>query len=317
MPRSRYATPAPPAAFLALLAVLTVIQTARAWHDEGHYYAAVAATKNLPDDVPAFFRDGSATVGHGALDPDVFKNPGLPQLNNCESPEHFLDAEMLEGRDLPALRYDYLKMCIKTGVDPTRAGTLPYSITEWTQRLTMAFAEHRKDPDNPHIRAKCLVFAGILSHYAADLHMPLHTTIHWDGRAVKGERYVRTGIHNKVDALPTKVPYNELFAEPLPTALASPDVFTFTLEELAASHAQVQRVYELEPKLPDWSDLSRLQGEVREFTIQRERSAAAFTADLFLSAWRNSANITTPSWLDRKVFDETFDPAVVPPQPGQ
>ena len=62
------------------------------------------------------------------------------------------------------------------------ASTLPYSIAEWTQRLTIAFAEHRNDPENPHVRAKCLVFAGILSHYAADLHMPLHTSIHWDGR---------------------------------------------------------------------------------------------------------------------------------------
>lgn len=316
MSRSPQQPPALPAGILSVLAVLTVTQTARAWHDEGHYYTAVAATQNLPDDVPAFFRDGSASIGHGALDPDVFKNPGLAQLNHCESPEHYLDVEMLEGRDLPPLRYDYLKMCNGLGIDPTRAGTLPYSIVEWTQRLTMAFAEHRNDPGNPHVRAKCLVFAGILSHYAADLHMPLHTSIHWDGRAVEGEQYQRTGIHTKIDALPTKVPYNELFAKPLPTALASPDVFAFTLDELAKSHAQVERVYDLEPALPEWSDLTPLEGEVRAFTLERERAAAAFTADLFLSAWRNSANITTPSWLDRKVFDETFDPAVVPHQPG-
>ncbi len=314
MPRYKWIFPALPV-FIATLFVTT--QAALSWHDEGHYYAAVAAVKSMPEDVPAFFREGSASVGHGALDPDVFKNPGLAQLNHCESPEHYLDVEMLEGKELPPLRYDYIKMCVAMGVDPTRAGTLPYSITEWTQRLTMAFAEHRNDPDNPHARAKCLVFAGILSHYAADLHMPLHTSIHWDGRAQEGERYVRTGIHNKIDALPTKLPYNELFAEPLPTALSSPDVFTFTLDELAKSHAQVQRVYELEPMLPEWSDMTPLQGEVREFTIQRERNAAAFTADLFLSAWRNSADISTPNWLDRKLFDENFDPAVIPQQPGQ
>jgi len=314
MPRTRRITRALP---LFIAAVITATQTASAWHDEGHYYAAVAAVKTMPEDVPAFFREGFSAVGHNALDPDVFKNRGLPQLNHSESPEHFLDVEMLEGRELPPLRYDYLKMCYQMGVDPTRAGTLPYSISEWTQRLTMAFAEHRTNPDNPYIRAKCLVYAGILAHYAADLHMPLHTSIHWDGRAVEGQPYVRTGIHNKVDALPTKVPYNELFAEPLPTALASPDVFAFTLDELAKSHALVDRVYELEPKLPPWDDLSPLTGEVRAFTIERERAAASFVADLFLSAWRNSADIQNPGWLDRKVFDENFDPAVVPKQPGR
>ncbi len=302
-------------AFIAVLLFST--QTASGWHDEGHYYAAVAAVKSMPEDVPAFFREGAASIGHGALDPDVFKNRGLAQLNHCESPEHYLDVEMLEGRDLPPLRYDYLKMCHEMGVDPSKAGMLPYSIAEWTQRLTVAFAEHRSNPDNPHVRAKCLVYAGILSHYAADLHMPLHTSIHWDGRAVEGKDYVRTGIHNKIDALPTKVTYNELFAEPLPTALVSPDVFGLTLDELAKSHKMVERVYELEPQLPQWSDLSPLEGEVRAFTLERERAAAAFTADLFLSAWRNSADIRTPGWLDRKVFDESFDPAKIPQQPGQ
>jgi hypothetical protein len=302
---------------LIISVLVMATQTAWAWHDEGHYYAAVAAVKSMPQDVPAFFREGSASVGHGALDPDIFKNRDLAQLNHCEAPEHFLDLEMLEGRDLPPLRYDYIKMCIELDVDPIRAGTLPYSIAEWTQRLTVAFAEYRNDPDNPHVRAKCLAFAGILSHYSADLHMPLHTSIHWDGRAVDGEPYVRTGIHNKIDALPTKLPYNVLFADPLPTPLASPDVFSFTLDELAKSHAQVQRAYELEPLLPQWDDLSPLTGEIREFTIQRERNAAAFTADLFLSAWRNSANIITPNWLDRKIFDEAFDPDVIPQQPGQ
>lgn len=305
-------------AILILIAVLSLVtQRAWAWHDEGHYYAAVAAVQAMPEDVPAFFREGADTIGHSSIDPDAFKHRDVAQLNHCEAPEHYLDLELLKGQPLPPLRYDYLKMCNEMGIDPTKAGLLPYSIVEWTQRLTITFAEHRRDPDNPHIKAKCLVYAGILSHYAADLHMPLHTSIHWDGRAVEGEPYVGTGIHHKVDALPTKVPYNQIFAEPLPTALPSRDIFTFTTEELHKSHALVDRVYELEPQLPAQADMSPLEGDVLAFTLDRERAAAGFTADLFLSAWRNSANIQMPGWLDRKVFDETFDPAEVPPQLGQ
>ena len=288
---------------------------AHAWHDEGHYYTAVAAVKAMPQDVPAFFREGAATVGHGSLDPDVFKHRQLPQLDHSEFPEHFLDIEMLDGQDLPPLRYDFLKLCHDLDLDPSKVGTLPYAITEWTQKLTMAFAEYRADPDNPHIYAKCLVYAGILSHYAADLHMPLHTSIHWDGRAKEGTPYVRTGIHLKVDALPTKIPYNELFAEPLPTPLASPDIFTFTMDEFAKSHALVDRVYELEDAFPEKRDMELRDETVRDFTTERTRAAAAFTADLFLSAWRNSADIEIPDWLDRSIFDDDFNPTEVPPQP--
>lgn len=291
------------------------VQGSQAWHDEGHYYTAVAAAKSMPEDVPAFFREGSPAIGHGSLDPDVFKDRNLPQLNHCEFPEHFIDVELFRSRDLPPLRYDYIRLCQELDVDPTRAGTLPYAITEWTQKLTIAFAEHRAYPDNPHVRAKCLIYAGILAHYAADLHMPLHTSVHWDGRAEEGVPYVRTGIHAKVDALPTKIPYNELFAEPLPTPLVSRDIFTFTLDELAKSHALVDRVYELENSYPELPDLDLKNESVRDFTTERTRAAAAFTADLFLSAWRNSAGLTTPPWLDRRVFDNGFDPAVIPTQP--
>ena len=301
----------------SIATLFACVQPSQAWHDEGHYYTAVAAAKSMPEDVPAFFRDGAPAVGHGALDPDVFKDRDLPQLNHCEFPEHFIDVELLQGHDLPLLRYDYLRLCQELDVDPTKAGTLPYAITEWTQKLTMAFAEHRANPNNPYVRAKCLVYAGILAHYAADLHMPLHTSVHWDGRAEEGVPYVRTGIHNKVDALPTKIPYNELFAEPLPTPLVSRDIFTFTLDELAKSHALVDRVYELENSYPEWSDLNLTNESVRAFTTERTRAAAAFTADLFLSAWRNSADIRMPPWLDRRVFDNDFDPAVVPAQPDR
>lgn len=300
-------------ACVALL--LTLAPSAQAWHDEGHYYVAVAAVKAMPEDVPAFFREGAATVGHGSLDPDVFKHRELPQLDHSEFPEHFLDIEMLEGTELPQRRYDYIKLCYDLKIDPTKSGTLPYAITEWTQKLTMAFAEHRANPDNPHIYAKCLIYAGILSHYAADLHMPLHTTIHWDGRAEEGTPYVRTSIHLKIDALPTKIPYNELFTEPLPTPLSSPDIFTFTMEQFAKSHAMVDRAYELEDAYPDMQNMVISDDEVLDFTAERTRAAAAFTADLFLSAWRNSANIRTPDWLDRSIFDEDFNPAEVPQQP--
>jgi len=197
---------------------------------------------------------------------------------------------------------------------------LPYTITEWTQQLAMAFVEHRRWPDNPHIRAKCLVYAGILSHYTADLHMPLHTTVHFDGRASRGDEGYdspHTGIHAKVDALPTKLPYNRIFAEPLPEPTAAGHVFGFVMDQFHRSHRLVDRVYQLEDRIPEVPDLTLDDPEVIAFTLDRTRAAARFTAEMVLTAWRMSADLETPFWLDRATFDEDFDPDVIPKQPAR
>ncbi|NBC10567.1 MAG: hypothetical protein GVY24_02380 [Planctomycetes bacterium] len=309
----------------ALLTLCCLIAPlAHAWHDEGHVYIARGAIEALPEDVPAFFRDGAEAVAHGSLDPDVIRSRDLPQLRAANYPEHYLDLEYLQGREWPEDRYAYIKLCHEMGVEPNTVGTLPYAIAELTQRLTMAFAEHRKHPDNEHIRRKCLVIAGELSHYTADLHMPLHTTWHYNGIAPLGDDGMpiadapkqHEGIHAAVDALPTKLPYNVIFAEPLPEPKPQEELMPLIQAELLKSHALVDRTYELVEKLPAMEELAIEDAEVRAFTIDRTRAGAHFTACIFLTAWRNSAELETPHWLDRNIFDEDFDPDVVPPQPA-
>ena len=163
----------------AMVATLAQQQAALAWHGKGHDRAARMAVAATAEQMPAFFRKGV-----GAVAPDLFTRPiGPDQLHKATSPEHYFDVEQLGGAKVPPLRYDLIVWCVKKGIHPSKVGLLPYAITEWTQRLSVALAEHRKWPDNPHIRAKALVYAGMLAHYAADLCQPLHTTIHYDGRA--------------------------------------------------------------------------------------------------------------------------------------
>lgn len=282
---------------LVLAAVLAL--PARAWWPEGHSVIAEGAALALPVDVPAWFREGGALVGHLAQDPDVAKNPGAPLLRNAEEPEHFLDLELLKGKPLPANRHLFLKLCAAEGVDPKDVGTLPYSVAEGAERLTVAFAEHRKWPLNASIRTKCLVYAGLLAHYSGDLCMPLHTTIHYNGRALPDGRSPRTGIHEKVDSLIERVGLTpaDLAAdqkvEPLPKLLPG------VLEEIERSRALIDRTYELEPQLPPSSGEWKPSPEILAFTRERGRAATRFTAALYLTAWRNSASIKLPTWLKR------------------
>ncbi len=309
--------------YLVVVGVIALAAPALAWHDEGHTYAARAAVMMLPGDVPAFFREGVDTIQHCSLDPDVNRMKGLPQLNAANAPEHYLDAELLQGRDWPADRFAFADLCAELKEKPEKVGLLPYAIAERTQALAVAFAEHRKDPENPHVRMRCLVLAGELSHFTADLCMPLHTTIDHDGRVPpKGSEtpVMFKGIHARVDALPTKMMYDELYPaeprEPLAFPAAMSELMPWIRLHLDASHALVDRTYELEAGIPALPDLSLTDPAVRDFTKERMQASAEFTASIFLTAWHASADLDLPAWLDRSVFDDGFDPTAIPPQPA-
>ncbi|MDP6040342.1 MAG: hypothetical protein QGG64_17450, partial [Candidatus Latescibacteria bacterium] len=171
------------------------------WLLEGHHILSLSAVASLPDEVPAFFREGEKTIAHLSIDPDMAKHRGTPSLRGAEYPEHFMDREMLKVDTLPESRYEFVKLCYEHDVSPEKMGFVPYAVHEWTERLAVAFAEYRKWPGNPHIQSKCLIYAGFLAHYAADMCQPLHLTIHYDGR-IQGEgEKLQKGIHQKVDGL--------------------------------------------------------------------------------------------------------------------
>lgn len=295
--------------FIAVASLLLMAPSCWAWHTQGHRLATEAAVEALPASVPRFFRDGAQAVAHSSIDPDLFKPDAFTELRAGENPEHYLDVELLGGRPFPPTRYDLIRLVTWLGSEPgaeavefgpDQTGMLPYSIVEGVQRLTLVFAEHRRYPHNPRIQAKALVYAGILAHYAGDLCQPLHTTVHHNGRANPDGTSPRTGVHHQVDVLFERGGFDrtgsleglelEVFADFMPAVG----------REFAASHALVEKVYELEPLLPARKDqVSPLPPAVRVFTEQRYRAAVRFTASLFLTAWEKSAEVELPDWLIR------------------
>jgi len=285
---------------IAVMGWIFAADAAYAWHAEGHDMAAAAAVRALPDDVPGWFRENAAAVGRQSGEPDLFREKKAPELTVAEGPEHFIDLELLGGRDLPGDRYKYLALCNELKLNARYAGTLPYSVTEWEQKLMIAFAQHRRWPDDVHIRERCLVYAGILAHYSSDLCQPLHTTIHYDGRADANNKSPRSGIHEKVDGLPT-ILVNPDTLRATPDAVKAIDkVFPAVVTEIRKCNAMVDKVYEMEADLPAVrADPAGVKDHVRAFTQERMEASAAFTASLILTAWRDSANIEVPEWAVR------------------
>lgn len=269
------------------------------WHAKGHETVSRAAVEALPEEMPAFFRQGGALIAHTALDNDAFTRPIAPrELHASEAPEHYFDVELLEGQPIPPTRQDLLKLCMDKKLDPSKVGMLPYALLEWTQRLTVAFAEHRAWPDDPHIRTKCLVYAGLLSHYAADSAQPLHTTIHYDGRVGADGKSPRSGIHARVDQVLQKAEATR--NAPAARVQAFENLAQAIREQIAASNGCVEAVYRLEGQLPAMdAPLPADAREVQRFAQGRFCAARDFAASLMLTAWRDSARISLPAWHTR------------------
>jgi hypothetical protein len=295
--------------FIYAALVVTATTPVFAWWPKGHSLLSHAALLSLKanDNVPDFFRAGWQSIAHATQDPDVWKNRDLPHLTDRESSDHYMDWEALGGRALPEKRSEFVAMCLKNNLDPEEIGTLPYAIMECTERLTVAFAEHRKWPDNPHIKNKCLIYAGQLAHYAQDLQMPLHVTIHHDGRAKADGKSPRSGIHTRLDSVIEKLAAQQRLSavalaqnqeiQPIQGAL-----LPAIIKEMDASRSRVDRAYELENALPPRDETLAWtpSAEIIEFAHERGRAATRLTATLFLTAWRRSATVKLPVWLERE-----------------
>ena len=290
-----------------LVLALLASNPAHGWHDAGHAILTKAALLALPDSLPAFFRSAGREVAHYAYEPDVSKEQRdlAPYVRAAEYPEHFLDLEFLQGNPLPKYRYEYLELCYKIGVKPQYVGLLPYAIAEWTQRLAVAFHEHRVWPDNPMIRQKCFVYAGFLAHYAQDFCQPLHLTADWDGRANPDGSSPRSGIHDKVDWMVEMLdfPPADLARAATVTTIAG-DLMDTLLPAVLEGNGMVDAVYGLEPLLPDDGEVpDTVDPRVVSFARARSEAAVGLLASLYTHAWTLSSGMKHPFWADRAVTD--------------
>jgi hypothetical protein len=268
---------------LTLAALLLLLPShSQGWWVKGHDIITRAAVAGLPEEVPAFFRASGNTLGYLAGDPDRWKNRDTQPLRAAESPDHYIDLEDLQGRELPPDRYQALRLLAELGQKPDRTGMLPYALMEHFDRLSIAFYDYRQEPTNEAIRMKCLVYAGVLAHYAGDAVMPLHTTRDYDGR--KGQQ---KGIHARIDSFPEK---HGLTAEEIGRGWQVrpvDDVRKHVLQIIFESHELVDRCYALDAA----NAFTEPTAESRAFILKRCQSGAQFLAELYTTAWKRSANL--------------------------
>lgn len=291
--------------FVLLASVAPLLLSAAApsmrWGAEGHEMAARAALGVLPSDVPAFFRQAGEQLVYLNPEPDRWRSRALPEMDQAWNYDHYIDLENLPDGALRAPdRFVYLSTLYEAGLErPERdGGFLPFRIVELYQRLVTEWRLWRAEFDPVRrgwIEQRIVNDAGVLGHYVTDASQPHHTTIHFNGWAATAPNpqgytldrtfharfesdfvraHLRTGdVSARVTARPRSL-----------VGSVRPSVQDF----IVASNGQVETLYRLDRDYGFHPDRPA-RVETRDFAAERLAVGARMLADLWWSAWLESA----------------------------
>ncbi len=254
--------------------VLLVAAPLAAWGERGHRLTAARALTALPPELRAWYTGREARLSDAAVEPDAWR-----AHDRKEGPRHYLNTEFYGGpADIP--REAEAALAKVGGATFQKAGTVPWVIQDRHRELVAAFRSGDA--------AKVAEVSGWLSHYVADLHVPLHTTTNHDGQ-LSDQR----GVHGRWESGLVERYVGEASIQP---GSATPvDIAQAPWAWLAESFARVPKLLgdDLEAARGEtrdqpvrsvgyWRNYWALQGAVVEDQLTR---AARHMAGLWLSAW--------------------------------
>jgi len=285
---------------LCLLTVASARPVVR-WGEAGHQIAARAATGVLPAEMPPFFRAAGDQLVYLDPEPDRWRNPSVTEMHNAFANDHFIDLEEVPEEALTAPdRYAYMGLLHDAGVArPELEGFLPFRIVELYQRLVAEWRLWRStSPDDPvrgWIEQRILNDAGILGHYVTDGSQPHHTTIHyngWSASAPNPDGYTldrNFHVRFETDFVSAQVRPSDVGSRvrSAPRSLAG-SVRSEVIDYLRASNEQVVPLYRLEKQI-GFDPRRPAPAATRDFAAERLAAGARMLADLWWSAWLESA----------------------------
>ena len=162
-----------------LCAVVCLFIVCSGWGFLMHRTITQLSVYQLPGEMQPFFHQNMDYLVRNSVRPDQRRN-----TDKTEDTKHFIDFEAY-GKDAAnkmPLQWDaavarYSKDSL------LKYGYVPYWIIEMQGRLTNAFRKGNKD--------SILFYATDMAHYIEDAHVPLHTTLNYDGQLTN-----QKGLHS-------------------------------------------------------------------------------------------------------------------------
>lgn len=155
---------------LPLTALLIVALLSSGWGFLVHRTTLQLAVYALPTKLQSFFFHHQGYLVQHSVRPDQRR-----RSDPNEATRHFIDLEALGPEAATRVPERWEDAVAKFSEDTLRRyGTVPWRITEMQTKLTDAFRRRNAD--------SILYFAADLGHYLGDAHVPLHTSLNYDGQ---------------------------------------------------------------------------------------------------------------------------------------
>ena len=151
-------------------ALFVILLVSSSWGFLVHKTTHQLAVYQLPTPLQQFFYTHIDNVVSNSVRPDQRRNS-----DPTEGTKHFIDIEAYGPNASNTMPLEWDKaVAIYTKDSLIKYGYVPYHIIYMQAKLTEAFKQKNKD--------SILFYAADLGHYIGDAHVPLHTTINYDGQ---------------------------------------------------------------------------------------------------------------------------------------
>ena len=124
----------------------------------------------LPEPMQSFFYNNMDYIVRHSVRPDLRRND-----DPTEDTKHFIDLEAFGPDAVNKMPLKWNDAVMKYSKDTlVKYGYVPYQVIATSTQLTRAFRQQMVD--------SILFYAADLAHYISDAHVPLHTTLNYDGQ---------------------------------------------------------------------------------------------------------------------------------------
>ena len=164
---------------LFTLVAFCLLLVCSSWGFLVHRTVNQLAIYELPKSIRTFFYQHKDYLVKESVRPDVRRN-----TDSTEASKHFIDLEIFGDSAAWKMPWVWEEAVAQFSKDTMlKYGYVPYVIMDVKQKLTNAFRNRDKD--------SILFYAADLGHYIGDLHVPLHTSLNYDGQ-LTGQK----GLHS-------------------------------------------------------------------------------------------------------------------------
>ncbi len=164
---------------LLVLVLLACSAMSYGWGFFGHKVVHQLAVYSLPKQMQSFFYRHQDYLVQQSVRPDERRND-----DPAEAPRHFIDIDAYGEDAVHTMPENWEAAAAQYTADTLlKYGIVPWEVVKLKERLTNAFRAQNAD--------SILFYAADMGHYIADAHVPLHTTLNYDGQLTN-----QKGLHS-------------------------------------------------------------------------------------------------------------------------